>query len=67
MALRGSRQMGLSLDDMIKKKPIKSIYAIEIENISQDILNRKTFVSFPGMQIGETYINMKLLDNWLHD
>ena len=29
MAMRGSRQMGLSLDDMIKKKPIKNKKPIE--------------------------------------
>ena len=32
MALRGSRQMGLSLDDMIKRKPIKNKKPIETKS-----------------------------------
>jgi predicted dehydrogenase len=48
----------------INRKINKNIYAIEIENISQNILEQKSTVMYPGMKIEETFINMKILESW---
>ena len=51
----------------INRKMNKNIYAIEIENISQNILEQKSTVMYPGMRIEETFINMKILESWRND
>ena len=51
----------------INKRINKNIYAIEIENISQNILEQKSTVMYPGMRIEETFINMKILESWRND
>lgn len=51
----------------INRKINKNIYAIEIENISQNILEQKSTVMYPGMKIEETFINMKILESWRND
>ena len=48
----------------IDKKLNKNIYSVEIENISQNILDGVNKPLFPAMQLGETLINMKILENW---
>jgi predicted dehydrogenase len=48
----------------INKRINRNIYAIEIENISQSILQQKNDVLYPGMKIEETFVNMKILENW---
>ena len=48
----------------IKKNKNKNIYSIEIENISQNILDEHDHILFPGVQIDETVLNMKLLESW---
>tara|TARA_B100000902_G_scaffold45188_1_gene52796 strand:+ start:161 stop:1189 length:1029 start_codon:yes stop_codon:yes gene_type:complete len=48
----------------IKKKNKENIYSIEIENISQNILDRQRKILFPGVQIDETFLNMKILESW---
>ena len=51
----------------INKKLNKNIYSLQIENISQNILGGENKVSFPGMQAYETFLNMKILENWIND
>ena len=48
----------------IPKKLNRNIYSVEIENISQNILDGEMKALFPAMQPEETYINMKILDSW---
>lgn len=48
----------------INRRINRNIYAIEIENISQSILEQKNDVLYPGMKIEETFVNMKILENW---
>ena len=48
----------------IKKKNKENIYSIEIENISQNILDKQRKILFPGVQIDETFLNMKILESW---
>jgi predicted dehydrogenase len=48
----------------INRRMNRNIYAIEIENISQNILEQKRAVLYPGMRIEETFINMKILESW---
>ena len=48
----------------IKKNNNKNIYSIEIENISQNILDEHNQILFPGVQIDETVLNMKILESW---
>ena len=45
----------------------KNIYSLEIENISNDILNNKFEASFPGMNKKEIYNNSKLLHKWINE
>ena len=45
----------------------KSIYSLEIENVSQDILNNKLEASFPGMNKKEIYNNFILLNKWINE
>jgi predicted dehydrogenase len=51
----------------INKQSNKNIYSLEIENISQNILDGENKVLFPGMQAYETFLNMKILENWIND
>ena len=48
----------------IIKKLDENIYSIEIEKISQNILDGTNQVIFPVMKLEDTYINMKILENW---
>ena len=48
----------------MKNESNKNIFAIEIENISQNILDQKRTVLYPGMQLEESFLNMKILENW---
>ena len=45
----------------------KNIYSLEIENISNDILNNRFEASFPGMNKKEIYNNSKLLNKWINE
>ena len=46
------------------KKELQASHSVEIENISQNILDGVNKPLFPAMQLGETLINMKILENW---
>tara|TARA_B100000902_G_scaffold99842_1_gene102247 strand:+ start:287 stop:1315 length:1029 start_codon:yes stop_codon:yes gene_type:complete len=48
----------------IEKKNKRNIYSIEIENISQNILDHQSKILFPGIQIDDTVLNMKILEDW---
>ena len=67
---QGIKEIEVSLKNKtykINRKMNKNIYAIEIENISQNILEQKSTVMYPGMRIEETFINMKILESWRND
>ena len=51
----------------IKKKINRNIYSLEIENISQNILDGENKILFPGMQTHETILNMEILESWRND
>ena len=42
----------------------KSVYSYQIEEISKNILNGYFKVNYPGMNLDETLLNMKILDKW---
>jgi len=44
----------------------KSLYSLEIERISNDILNNKIEASYPGTKKNEILISSQILDKWLN-
>jgi len=42
-------------------------YTLEIENVSQSILNKSKSCLFPGTTFNETLINTKILNDWLYE
>jgi predicted dehydrogenase len=44
----------------------KNIYSYQIEQISKNILNGKNKASYPGMNLDETLLNMKIIEEWLN-
>ena len=52
---------------LIKFKSLKNNYSLEIEQISKDILQNKTEVSFPGISKKDILMNTKLLENWINE
>ena len=48
----------------IIKKSDQNVYSIEIEKISQNILDGTNQPIFPEMKLEDTYINMKILEDW---
>ena len=42
-------------------------YTLEIENISQSILKKSDHCLFPGTKFNETFINTKILNDWLYE
>ena len=44
----------------------KSIYSYEIENFSNNILQNNFNVKYPGMSFEETFLNAKIIDEWLN-
>ncbi len=48
-------------------KNTKSIYSLEIEHTSNDILNNKKEASFPGINKKEIFINSKLMNEWVNE
>ncbi len=43
----------------------KNIYSNEIDFISKCILENKHEIDFPGLNLKDTIINTKILDEWL--
>lgn len=48
----------------IKLETNENIFFYEIKKISENILENKYKPDFPGVSIQDTFINMKILDNW---
>ena len=44
----------------------KNIYSLEIERISDDILNNRIEASYPGTKKNEILISSQILDRWLN-
>lgn len=42
-------------------------YTLEIENISKSILKKSEHCLFPGTKFNETFINTKILNDWLYE
>ena len=51
----------------VEERKYENLFSYEIENISKSILDGLTEVYYPGMQINETLINMKILDSWKNE
>ena len=47
-------------------KEIKNIYALEIDNISKDIIESKTQASFPGISKKNILLNSKIITDWIN-
>ena len=45
----------------------KNIYSLEIENISNDIIDNKPESSFPGINKKEILFNTKLINSWINE
>ena len=45
----------------------KNIYSLEIENVSNDILNNKFEASFPGINKREIFTNSKIINEWVNE
>ena len=53
-------------DQIIKQDQNKNVYAYQIKEISQRLLNGINSSSFPVMSLNETLTNAKILENWLN-
>ena len=42
-------------------------YILEIENISESILKKFDHCLFPGTKFNETFVNTKILNDWLYE
>ena len=43
-----------------------NIYTYEIEIFSKNFLENNYEIEYPGVKFNETFLNMKILDNWLN-
>ena len=43
-----------------------NIYSYEIEIFSKNFLENKYEIEYPGVKFNETFLNMKILNNWLN-
>ncbi len=48
----------------IKIESVKNVYSYQLEVVNDLIIKDKNELSFPGMKINETLMNMKILDAW---
>lgn len=51
---------------IINSKIDYNIYSYQIFNISKDIINGNKTPNFPGTSFDETFLNMKIIDDWLN-
>ena len=51
---------------LFKLENKKNLYSLEIEKISDDILNKNIEASYPGTNKNEILISSKILDEWLN-
>ena len=42
-------------------------YTLEIDNVSQSIINKSNCCLFPGTTFNETLINTKILNDWIYE
>ena len=54
-------------ENLIEVENEKSLYSIEIEKISADIMNNKIEASHPGVKRDEILISSKILDKWINE
>jgi predicted dehydrogenase len=47
-------------------RDIRNIYALEIDNISKDIIKSKTEASFPGISKKNILLNSKIVTDWIN-
>ena len=43
------------------------VQSYQIENISNDLLDDKKEIRYPGMSVDETIQNTKILDSWINE
>jgi len=53
-------------NEVIEFKETKNLYALEIDYISQDIIEGKTQSSFPGINKKNILLNSKIITNWIN-
>jgi hypothetical protein len=66
----GIKEITIVLKDRtyeIKNLFNENIFSQEISSISKSILDDSNEVSYPGMQLEETILNMKILDYWKNE
>ncbi|MDC0356147.1 Gfo/Idh/MocA family oxidoreductase [Candidatus Pelagibacter sp.] len=66
----GIKEITIVLKDKtyeIKNLSNENIFSQEISSISKSILDDSNEVSYPGMQLEETILNMKILDYWKNE
>ena len=50
----------------IKVEARQNIFSYEIEQLSQSLIENKQKPNFPGMNLDDTIVNMKILEKWLN-
>ena len=53
-------------NEIIEFKETKNLYSLEIDYISQDIIEGKTQSSFPGINKENILLNSKIITNWIN-
>jgi predicted dehydrogenase len=53
-------------NEVIEFKETKNLYSLEIDYISQDIIEGKTQSSFPGINKENILLNSKIITNWIN-
>jgi len=53
-------------NEIIEFKETKNLYSLEIDYISQDIIEGKTQSSFPGINKKNILLNSKIITNWIN-
>ena len=53
-------------NEIIKINAKTNIYSYEIEIFSKNFLENNFEIKYPGVEFNETFLNMKILDDWLN-
>ena len=53
-------------NEIIEMKGKTNIYSYEIEMFSKNLLENNFEIKYPGVEFNETFLNMKILDDWLN-
>ena len=51
----------------IKNNNNQNIFSYEIDSVSNSILSGSLKTIYPGMQMDETLLNMKIIDSWKNE